>query len=62
MNKKPKKPWYSENCYASEKTIYIGTRIAKLLQNDPKNPQWANTSWLEIKNSYKHMIKVSKQQ
>ena len=23
VNKKPKKPWYSENCYASEKTIYI---------------------------------------
>ena len=35
VNKKPKKPWYSKNCTLLRKQF---TRIAKLLQNHPKNP------------------------
>ena len=45
---------YSENCTLLRKQF---TRIANL-QNDPKNPY----QYLKIKKSYKHMIKVSKQQ
>ena len=33
VNKKPKKPWYSENCNLLRKHF---TRIAKLLQKDSK--------------------------
>ena len=35
VKKKPKKPWYSENVTLLRKQF---TRIAKLLQNDPKKP------------------------
>ena len=36
------------------------TRIAKLLQKDPKNPYVMGT-YQKIKKSYKHMIKISRQ-
>ena len=58
MNKTPKKPWYSENYTLLRKKI---TRIAKLLQNDPKIP-YIMGQYQKIKKSYKHMIKVTKQQ
>ena len=56
VNKKPKKPWYSENCALLRKQF---TRIAKLLQKDPKNP-YKMGQYQKIKKSYKHMIKISK--
>ena len=58
MNKEPKKPCYSENCTLLRKQF---TRVATLLQKNPKNPYIMDQYW-KIKKSYKHMIKVSKQQ
>ena len=57
MNKKRKKPWYGENCTLFRKQF---TRIAKLLQKDPKNP-YVMGQYQKIKKSYKHMIKISRQ-
>ena len=54
--KLPKKPWYSKNCTLLRKQF---TRIAKLLQKDPKNP-YVMGQYQKIKKSYKHMIKISK--
>ena len=54
VNKKPKKSWYSENCTLLRKQF---TRIAKLLQKDPKNP-YIMGRYQKIKKSYKHMIKI----
>ena len=57
VNKKRKKPWYGENCTLFRKQF---TRIAKLLQKDPKNP-YVMGQYQKIKKSYKHMIKISRQ-
>ena len=53
VNKKPKKPWYSENCTLLRKEFI---RSARLLQKDPKNP-YIMGQYQKIKKSYKHMMK-----
>ena len=55
-NKKPREPWYSEKCSLLRKQF---TRIAKLLQKDPKNLYMIGQYQI-IKKSCKHMIKISK--
>ena len=57
VNKKPKKPWYRENCTLLRKQ---STRIAKILQKDPKT-SCIMGQCRKIKKSYKHKIKISKQ-
>ena len=58
MNKKPKIPWYSKSCTLLRKQF---TRIAKILQKDPKK-SYIMGLYQKIKKSYKHIIKVSKRQ
>ena len=60
-NKKPQKPWYSDNRILLRRLIQFFNRMTKLLQKDPKNP-YVMGKYQKIKNSYKHMIKVSKRQ
>ena len=56
VNKRPKSPWYGENCTLLRKQF---TTIASLLRKDPKNPYVMEQSH-KIKKSYKHMTKISK--
>ena len=53
VNKKQKKPLYSENCTLLRKQF---NRIAKVLQNDPKT-SCIMGQYRKIKKSYKHKIK-----
>ena len=52
VNKKPKKPWHSENCTLLRKQF---TRVAKLLQKDSKNP-YTMGQYQIIKKSYKQLL------
>ena len=52
VNKKPKKPWHSENCTLLRKQF---TRVAKLLQKDSKNP-YIMGQYQIIKKSYKQLL------